>query len=150
MNVREFLLQSQHAHSLFNVIAVIAEGLALPAEGFVIDNDHTAFAASCEVFALAEAVASNVAHQADLGALVLAADALCTVLNDLEVVLLGNFQDGPHVGYYAVQVNHNDAFGAGVMSFLMDSGSIVWSSVTSAKTGIAPACTTAKEEAIKV
>ena len=50
---------------------------------------------------------------ADLEARAVGADALGVVLDDLELVLVGNLLDGRHVGALAVEVDRDDGLGLG-------------------------------------
>ena len=61
---------------------------------------------------LAEAEAADIADGTDRAAVILAADGLRAVLNDVEVVLAGNLHDAAHIAYNAVEMHDNDALGA--------------------------------------
>ena len=61
---------------------------------------------------LAEAEAANIADSADRAAVILAADGLCAVFDDIQIVLLGDVHDTAHVTDDAVQMHNDDALGA--------------------------------------
>lgn len=110
MNVELFAFHFKQVELCLNVIAVVAEGAELPCEVIVVCDDHAAFAAGREVFALAEAEAADIADGSGFFALVDAAEALCAVFDNLEVVLLGDLHDRIHVGDDTVEVDNDNRF----------------------------------------
>ena len=112
VDVGQLLLQLEQVEPLLHVVAVVAEAARQPGQVLVVGGDHAAFAAGGEGLVLAEAAAGDVAQRAGLLALVDAAEGLGVVLDDEQLVLLGEGVDRVHVAHVAVEVHRHDGLGA--------------------------------------
>ena len=90
--------------------AVGAEGADGVGEFLIVDGDHAAFTGA-EVFGCVEGVGACVAERADAFVVVLGEVCLCGVVDDFEVVLVGDCLDRVDVYRDAVEVGDGDRFG---------------------------------------
>jgi len=111
VDVGQLLLHFKQAQPLAHVVAVVAETAAAPSHLLVVGGDHAAFPARGEGLVLAETARSDVSDGAGLPALVRAAKGLRVVLDDMQTVRFGQFQQRVHVGHVAVKVHGHDRLG---------------------------------------
>ena len=90
--------------------ALFADDLGVLDLRRILDQQRAAFAHAV-VLGLVEGIAAVVADRAERLSLVLAHHALRSVLNDLEVMALGDFEDSVHLAANAGIVNRNDRLG---------------------------------------
>jgi hypothetical protein len=94
--------------------ALLGAMIAEPADGtvdrFIVSHDRAAIAERAQVLLDDEAGAYSVAQLADLESVAARADGLGVVLDDQQIVLVGNFADGAHVGALAVEMDGHQRF----------------------------------------
>src|SRR5437867_554620 len=99
---------------VFPRLAVIAEHLAAPRQLLVVGGDRSRLSTGAQVFSRIEAECRGAAHRPGLAPAVLLLRKvlrtvrLAGVLDDDEVVLGRQLQDGVHVGHLPVQVHRDD------------------------------------------
>src|SRR5262245_34679790 len=76
----------------------------------IIGHDSPTFA-SRDRFVQLQAVNSDVSNRSQWAALVAGADALGTVLQDLELMLVGDAHDSVHIARIPLKMNRHDHFG---------------------------------------
>ena len=108
VDVELLALHLQEVELRLDVIAVVAHRTDLPREIVVVAAHHAALAARREVLGLAEREAADRADRARLLPLVHTAEALRTILNHVELVLLRDLHDRIHVGDHAVEMDDDD------------------------------------------
>jgi len=88
VDVGELRRHFQQSHPLLHVVAVVSGWTTLPGDILIVGDDGPTLAASGEVLALAQAEGLDVADRAHLPAFPLPAVRLCTVLDDLQIVVV--------------------------------------------------------------
>ena len=102
------------AHQLVEVLGfhpVVPQQPHLVRQSVVIGRDETRVAETAKVLAREERETAKVAKAADLAAMIRGADGLCRVLDDLQIVLVGERDDGAHIGGLAKQVDRHQHLG---------------------------------------
>ena len=104
-------------------LAVVGDHPGYCCEVIVVGDDGAAVAVASEIFGGEKGCASEVSHGTcfsggTVGEGIVGADGLCVVFDDEEVVLLGQGEDGFHIGALSEQVHGYDGFGSrGDMGF---------------------------------
>ena len=95
------------------VRAVVAEFARDAVDLRIVGNNSATVAERSQVLLNDEAYGGGVAEFSDLEAIAASADGLRVILDDLEIVLVGDLANGLHVGALAIEVDWHQQFGAG-------------------------------------
>jgi len=85
----------------------------LAPKSLVIGCQHTAFATGGHDLVLAEREGRNITQRPDRPSFVGCPMTLCTIFNDLEIILTGQIKNRVHVARPASQMNTDNCFGTG-------------------------------------
>jgi hypothetical protein len=106
-------IPADHGMVVFSALAVVAQDAETLGEIRVAGDHRTGLTEGAEVFAGVKAKAGGMAEGSDALALVFGAMGLTGILDDGELVIPGETQDGIHIGGLAEEVDRDNGFGAG-------------------------------------